>query len=75
MNLKKNLNQCLTKSGRLAINKEVLECCLTEVQKTEYNFSKLESYVVLLAKRKRLFSFNLVNEKEIVDILKVILKK
>ena len=46
-----------------------------EVQRTEYNFSSLESYVVSLAKRKILSSFNLVNEKEIVDILKVFFEK
>ena len=46
-----------------------------EVQRTEYNFSSLESYVVLLAKIKILSSFTLVNEIKIVVILKCSLKK
>ena len=75
MNLKKNSNQRLTRSGRLAIDKEVLECCLMEVQRIEYKFSSLESYDVSLAKRKILSSFNLVKGKDIVDILKVFFEK
>ena len=63
MNLKKNSNQRLTRSGRLTIDKEVLEFCLIKVQRAEYNFSSLESYIVSLAKRKILSSFNPVNEK------------
>ena len=46
-----------------------------EVQRTEYNFSSLESYVVLLARSKILSSFNLVNETKIVVILKVSFEK
>ena len=38
MNVKKNSNQLLTRSGRLAIDREVLEFCLMEVQRAEYNF-------------------------------------
>ena len=71
INLKKNSNQCLTRKGRLAIDKELLKFCLMEVQRNEYNVSSLESYVSSLTKGKILSSFNLVNEKEIVDILKV----
>ena len=71
MNLKKSSNQRLTRSGQLEIYKVVLEFCLMEVQRTEYDFSSLESYIISLAKRKILSSFNLANEKEIVDILKV----
>ena len=33
--------QHLTRSGRLAIDKNLLEFCLMEVQRTEYNFSNL----------------------------------
>ena len=71
MTLKKNSNQRLTRSGWLAIDKEVLEFCLMEVQTTEYNFLSLESHLASLVKRKILSNFNLVNEKEIVDILKM----
>ena len=42
-----------------------------EVQTTEYNFLSLESHLVSLVKRKILSNFNLVNEKEIVHILKM----
>ena len=70
MNLKKNSNQRLTRSGRFTIDKEVLEFCLMEIERTEYNFSNLESYVESLARRKILSSFNLVSKEEIFDILK-----
>ena len=66
MSLKKKSNRHLTRSGRLAIDKKVLEFNLAEVQRTEYNFLSLESYVVSLAKRKILSSFNLVNEKKLL---------
>ena len=69
MNLKKNSNQPLTRSGRLAIDRKVVEFCLMEVQRAECNFLSLESYIVLLTKSKILSNFNLVNEKEIIDIL------
>ena len=52
MNLKKNSNQRLTRNGRLAIDKEMLEFCLMEVQRSEDKFSSLDSYIVLLAKKR-----------------------
>ena len=50
MNVRNKSNQRWTRRrGRFAIDKEVLEFCLMEVQKTEYNFSTLESYIISLA--------------------------
>ena len=50
MNSMNKSNQRLRrKNSRFSIDKEVLEFCLMEVQKTECNLSTLEIYIVSLS--------------------------
>ena len=66
-------NQRLTRRSDLfAIDKEVFDFCLMEVQKTEYIFPTLESNIVACALEKKFSSFNLINERDIDNVVKMI---
>ena len=66
-------NQRLTRrSDIFAIDKEVFDFCLMEVQKIEYNFPTLKSNIVSFALEKKFSSFNIINGRDIVNVVEVI---
>ena len=57
------------KVSQFTMEKEILEFCLDEVIKMEYNFSTLEKYVLLAAKRKIFSCFEHLIKINVIDLI------
>ena len=66
----------VTRSGQVAtIDKVLLEFCLIEVGKIQYKFYTLEECVLSSASDEKCSSFDLVNDTEIINIVKLFFTK
>lgn len=57
------------KVSKVLVEKEILEFCLDEVIKIEYNFSTLEKYVLLSAKRRIFSCFEHLIDTDVIDFI------
>ena len=57
------------KVSQFTMEEEILEFCLDEVIKIEYNFATLEKHVLLSAKKKNFICFEHLPEKDVIDFI------
>ena len=68
--------ESVTRNGQVVVfDKQLLEFCLIEVGKIQYNFHILEECVLSSSLDKKYSSFDLVNDTEIVNIVKMFVYK
>ena len=61
----------LTRSQLAAMDQELLDFCLSEVVKLQYNFETLEAHVLTFDFERKLTSINVVDENDFENIVSV----
>ena len=68
-NTTKSPTMRLTRSQLAAIDQELLDFCLNEVVKLQYNFETLEAHVLTFAFERKFTSINIVDENDLENIV------